>query len=186
MLLDDMRDVFSVALLTLGYSVNDSNPKHIEQAYLKMRALLPNIKIFSTDAVPNIFIDEDATIGMAWSGDCKSAQDENSRIQYIYPRDGFVIWIDSIAIVNNAPHFDNAHKFIDFILRPDIAKKINLYVPYSSPNLAAVKLLPLKMQQSRMINPDAETLKRGQVQLDIDEKTLHLYSDYWEKLKIGE
>ena len=80
MILNDIRDVFGIALMTLGYSINDANPKHIEEAYLKLKQLLPNVKIFNIDTVPNIYVDEDAIIGMAWSGDYKVAQTENSEL----------------------------------------------------------------------------------------------------------
>ncbi|MCL5261214.1 MAG: spermidine/putrescine ABC transporter substrate-binding protein [Gammaproteobacteria bacterium] len=186
MILDDVREVFAMAFLTLGYPINDTNPQHIEQTYQKLKTLMPNIKIFNIDAIPNIFIDEDATVGMAWNGDCRLTQEENPKVKYIYPKEGFTIWIDNLAIVKNAPNLANAYKFIDFILRPDIAKKIIQNTGSSSPNLAGIKLLPKEMQQNPVINPDAETLKRGKILSDLDSNTLQLYEKYWEKLKMGE
>lgn len=186
MMLDDMREVFAVAFLTLGYSINDSDPEHIKQAYLKLKQLLPNIKTFNIDAVPSIYIDEDATIGMIWSGDCKLANDENNHLQYVYPQEGFPVWIDSMAILSNAPHKEEAYKFIDFILRPEIAAEISNTAGYSTPNLPAVKLLPKNMQDSLIVNPDSKTMKRAKFQTDVDEKTRKLYEQYWEMLKTGE
>lgn len=186
MLLNDMRDVFSMAFLSLGYSVNDSNPIHIEQAYIKLKKLLPNVKIFSIDAVPNIYIDEDAFIGMAWSGDCKLAQEENKDLEYIYPAEGFALWVDSLVILKNAPHLDNAYKLINFILRPEIAKQISLATGHSTANLAAVKLLPPELRYNQVANPRPAIMKRGKIQTDLNEKTRVLYEKYWEKLKIAD
>jgi len=185
MILNDMRDTFGMALLSLGYSINDVNPKHIEAAYLKLKQLLPNIKIFNTDTIPNIYIDEDAIIGMAWSGDCKLAQQENPFLQYIYPREGFALWLDSFAILKDAPHADNAHKFIDFILRPEIAKYTSLTLGHSTANLAAFKIMPKKTQQNRVAYPDHETMLRGELQLDLNEEARRIYEKYWERLKIN-
>lgn len=185
MLLDDMRDTFGMALLGLGYSINDKDPQHIEQAYLKLKQLLPNIKIFNIDTIPNIYIDEDAMIGMAWSGDCKLAQKENQQLQYIYPKEGFSIWIDNFAIVKNAPNVDNAHMFINFMLRPEIAKQICLSIGHATANKAAMKLMPPELRKSQIDNPTQEILKRGEIQLDLDNKTRRIYEKYWEKLKIN-
>ncbi|MDR1057130.1 MAG: spermidine/putrescine ABC transporter substrate-binding protein [Coxiellaceae bacterium] len=185
MILNDIRDVFSIGLLTLGYSINDSNPAHIKKAYLKLKQLLPNIKIFSVDTVPNIYIDEDAIIGMAWSGDCKLAQDENSNLEYIYPKEGFSLWIDSFVILKDAPHIESAHKFINFMLRPEIAKQIILAIGHSTANKSAIKLLPIKLQRNPVTNPPQEIMRLGKIQLDLSDKTRYLYEKYWELLKIN-
>lgn len=185
MLLDDMREVFSMALLTLGYSINDTNPQHIKQAYLKLKELKNNVRLFNIDAVPNIYIDEDATIGMIWSGDCKLAQQENPNLQYIYPQEGFSVWIDSIAMVRNAPHPENAYAFISFILRPEIAKAISLATGHSTPNIAARKLLPPEVQNNPVAYPSSKILSKGRFQEDIADDVLRIYNNYWEMLKVG-
>jgi len=185
LVLDDMREVFSIALLTLGYSINDTNPDHIKEAYLKLKTLLPNVKIFNSDVEQNIYIDEDAIVGMGWNGDINLSLAENPKLKFIYPKEGFVMSIDCLAITKNAPHLENAYKFINFLMRPDIAKKISEEIGYPSPNLAAIKLLPKDMQNNPLLNPSSELLKRGQLQ-DATDEVLPLYEKYWEKLKIGE
>lgn len=184
LLLDDPREVFSVALIVLGYSPNDTDPEHIKQAYLKLRELLPNVKIFNAEGVKSIYIDEDLTIGMGWNGDIYLANQENSHINFIYPKESFIISIDSMVIPVGAKHVNNAYKFINFILRPDIAKKISLETGYASPNLTAVKSMPKNVFTDPIIYPNAETLKRAVVQTDVGSATA-LYEKYWELLKIG-
>lgn len=186
LMLDDMRDDFSVALFTLGYSVNDNNPAHIREAFLKLKQLKSNIKVFSTDTVVSIITDEDATLGMAFNGDAFKASEENNHIKFIYPQDGFLIWIDSLAIPNNAPHIKEAHQFINFIQRPDIAKTIALYTGFPTANLAGQKLLPESIQHNPTVYPAKTILRRGQYQLDISNNTLALYEKYWEELKMGD
>ncbi|MES2997818.1 MAG: extracellular solute-binding protein [Pseudomonadota bacterium] len=184
LLLDDVHEVFSIALLVLGYSPNDTNPKHIRQAYLKLKQLMPNIRLFNDDGVKSLYIDEDLTLGMAWNGDIYQASQENSAIHFIYPKEGFVISIDSMAIPVGAAHLDNAYRFINFILRPDIAKKISLATGYASPNLAAVKLMPKAILSNPIIYPDQKTLQRSVVQTDVGDAEA-VYQKYWELLKIG-
>lgn len=184
MILDDLREVFSMSLISLGYSANDTNEEHIRQAYYKLKQLLPNIRLFSSDAEEAIYIDEDATLGMGWSGDIYLAKQENPDLDYIYPQEGFVIWIDNLAIPAEAPHVKNAYLFINFILRPDISKEISLQTGYASPNLEALKLLPPSFRNNPIIYPPAEILSRGQVQTDVGD-AMKVYEKYWELLKIA-
>lgn len=184
LLIDDTRDVFSMALLVLGYSPNDTNPEHIIAAYHQLQKLMPNAKLFNTDAMPSIYIDEDATIGMGWSGAIFQASQENPNIHYVYPKEGFSIWIDNLAIPARAQHLENVYKFINFVLRPDIAKKITLLSGFASPNLAAIKLMPADIQQNPILNPDHATLSRGKLQQDVGAAT-QVYEKYMALLKVG-
>lgn len=184
MLLDDSREVFSMALKALGYSANDNNPAHIKQAYLKLKALLPNIKIFSS-AVLSILIDEDATVGMAWNGDVYKSSLENANLEFVFPKDGFVVWVDNFAIPKNAPHRANAYKFLNFIMRADVGRTAALDNNFPTANLAAQKLLPADIRNSPVVYPSRETLRRGEFQTDVGDEALALYEKYWEQLKMG-
>jgi len=185
MLLDDSREVFGIALIVLGYSINDTNPEHIKQAYLKLKELLPNIKLFNSDGEISIMVDEDAEIGMSWDGDFFKAKQENAGLTYIFPQDGFAMYVDSYAIPKDAPHLANAHRFLNFMLRADIAKEVFLSNHFASPNLAARKLLPPDVRNDPTIYPSSAVLRRGQMQNDIDDDALALYEKYWEQLKMG-
>jgi spermidine/putrescine transport system substrate-binding protein len=184
LMLNDSREVFSMALRTLGYSVNDSNPEHIKQAYLKLKELIANIKIFNSEVL-SILIDEDANIGMVWSGDLYKAKKENPQLEFIYPKDGFVIWVDNFAIPKDAPNRANAYKFLNFMLRADIAKTVALDNSFPTANLAAQKLLPSEVRNDPIIYPAQDILKRGEFQTDISDDALALYEKYWEQLKMG-
>lgn len=184
MMLDDTRELFSMGLKVLGYSVNDTNPEHIKAAYLKLKELLPNIKIF-TSAVLSILIDEDTGIGMAWNGDVYKASKENANLDFVYPKEGFVIWVDNFAIPKNAPHRDNAYLFLNFILRADVAKKIALDNNFPTPNLEAWKLLPADVKNNPVIYPSHDVLRRGEFQTDVNDNAITLYEKYWERLKMG-
>lgn len=185
MLTDDIREVFSMALLAMGYSVNDSDPEHIKAAFLKLKPLMDNVKVFSTDTVVSIIIDEDVTAGMAWNGDVFKASKENNHVQFIFPQEGFIIWVDNIAIPKNAPHKEAAYTFINFILRPEVARDIALYTRFPVTNLAAQKLLPTEIRNNPVIYPPKEIVQRGQFLVDLGDETLKLYERYWEELKMS-
>lgn len=185
LLIDDMREVFAVALFRLGYSINDTNPKHIEQAFEQLKLLWPNIKLFSNGAGQNIYIDEDATIGMALNGEIFNAIAENPNLVYIYPSEGFEVWMDNISIPVNAPHLDAALQFINYLLRPENARAISIATGFSTPNQAAIPLLPQAMRESYTVNPPNKILEKGQFINDLGDAN-SIYETYWNKLKIGE
>lgn len=183
LVLDDTRECFSMALIALGYSVNDTDPKHIKAAFEKLKALMPNIKLFNLDAQRSIYLDEDITIGMGWNGDIFLAKQENPHLAFIYPTDGFMISLDTLAIPTGAKHVANAHLFIDFVLRPEIAKEITLDSGFSTVNIAAKELLPEYIRTDPILYPNAKILKTGQYQADVGEAA-PLYEKYFERLKL--
>jgi len=185
MLLDDPREVFGMALLKLGYNPNDSNPEHIEKAFKSLQALAPNIKLFASESIQSIIIDGDAILGSAWNADAFKARLENKNIQFVYPDDGFVMWIDCLALLKNAPHPDEAYAFINFMLKASSAASLALAEGHAITNQAGKNLLPESTQNNPMIYPSPEILKRGVIQRDLDEKTLELYNTYWQKLKFS-
>jgi len=185
MLLDDMREVFSMALISLGYPVNDRNPEHLKDAFDKLKILMKNVKVFASDTSTSIIIDEDAPIGMAWNGDTYKAKMENPAIQFVLPEEGFTIWVDTFAILKNAPHKEAAYQFINYMLDAEVNKQIAMTTNFPTANLAAKKLLPPAIRNNPIIYPSESTMRRGQFQTDLDQKTIEIYEQYWEALKMG-
>lgn len=185
MLLDDSREVFAIALMSLGFDPNDRDPKHIEAAYQHLLQLVPNIKLFASDSIQAIMIDEDASLGSAWNGDAFKAQAENKAIGFSYPLDGFVVWVDCLAIPVNPPHPTEAYAFIDYLLQPGVSEQIALKEGHAITNREAWLKLPAAIRDNRLVYPDAETMKRAHFQRDVGEETLALYNSYWEQLKLA-
>src|SRR3990167_9250576 len=153
MLLNDMRDVFNIALLSLGYSPQDRDPKHIQHAYQALVELAPNIKFFANEGIQALMIDGDALLGTAWNGDAFKAHNENANLNFIFPKEGFVIWMDCLAIPKNAPHPDNAYIFINYMLRPEVAAQIALQEGHAITNKDGRRLLPEKIRTNQNIYP---------------------------------
>lgn len=186
LLIDDLREVFSVGLLSLGLSPNTHDPAQIKQAYQRLIDLLPNVKLFANDAVPSIIADDDAVIGMAWNGDVFSASQDNPNVTFIYPQDGFVVWADDFAIPRGAKHVENAYLFLNFIERPDINAEIIRSAGYPTGNDAAKQYLPKAMQESPILFPPAQDMQRAIWQTDMDDVTIGTYEHYWELLKLAD
>ncbi len=185
LMLDDIREGFSVALLSLGYKPDDTDPKHIEEAYQQLLRLVPNVKLFGSDAIRAIMIDEDVNIGMSWSGDAYKVQLENPMVEYVLPQDGFMIWLDCLAIPKKAPHLDEAYQFIDYMLEAANSAQITIQYGYAITNLAGQQVLPPALRENKVIFPSKERLKKGYFQRDVGESTVELYNHYWQLFKLA-
>lgn len=185
MILDDARDVFAMGLMKIGYQPDDTNPRHIHEAYEALLALLPNIKLFANEGIQANMIDEDANMGIAWNGDVNKARAENPTMQFVYPKEGFVLWIDCLAIPKNPPHLHEAYAFINFMLEPEHAVQIALQEGHALTNQGAIKKLPLSLQQNPLLYPPAHILEKAHVQRDLGEEIMALYNQYWQTLKLS-
>ena len=184
LLTNDMREVFYMGLRLLGYSGNDTDPKHIEAAYTELKKLVPNVRAYNSEAPRMPYLEGETDAGMIWNGEAYAAKQENPAIEYVYPKEGVILWMDSLVIPKTAQHADNALKFIDFVLRPEIAKVISEEIGYASPNLAAIALLDVAVRNNRTVYPNEADLKNAEFQTDVGE-AITVYEKYWEALKTG-
>lgn len=182
LLTNDTREVFHMALRVLGYSGNDTDPVHIEAAYHELKKLVPNVRAYNSEAPRMPYLEGETDAGMIWNGEAYMARQENPAIEYIYPDEGVILWLDSLVIPGNARHVENAHKFIDFILRPEVAASISEEIGYASPNLAAVATLDEDVRNNRSVYPTAADLKNSEFQTDVGE-SITVYQKFWERLK---
>lgn len=182
LIFDDTRETFAMALMKLGYSINDTDPQHIKEAFQELKLLMPNIKLFNTAGQRSIYLDEDISMGMGWNGDIYLASKDNSNVTMIYPKDGFLIALDCLAIPKNAKHIAYAHQFINFLLDATIAKDIALLSGFSTANLAGMNLLPEDIKTNPVVYPDHHVMQRSQILNDVGEANL-IYEKYFELLR---
>lgn len=184
MLTNDVREVFHLGLRVLGYSANTTDPAQIEAAYHKLAELMPGVRTFNSDAPRMPYLEGETDIGMIWNGEATKAREDLPSLTYIYPREGAALWMDSFVIPKNARNPKAAYRFIDFVLRPEIAALISTEIGYATPNLAARKLLDAEILDDRVIYPAPADLVNAEFQQDVGEALL-VYQKYWELLKAG-
>ena len=185
LLLDDMRGIFHMALKLNGDSTNATAPDEIKKAYERLSKLMPNVKLLKADAPRESLLSGDVNLGVVWNGEAVLAQAENPKIHYIYPKEGASFWIDSFVIPARAAHPENAHKFIDYMMRPEVAVRCVTELGYATPNLVAKASLDKSIQDNTAIFPPAGILEKAEFQQDVGD-ALDLYTLYWDKLKIEE
>lgn len=182
---DDLREVFGMALKAGGYSINDTDPEHIREAYESLKTLLPSVRTFNSDSPKVPFLNEEVSAGMIWNGEAHVAMSEMENLAFVWPGEGGILWMDCMAIPAGAENVEEAHAFIDFILRPEIARRMVEEWGYATPNRAALALLDETMRQNPVIFPDASTMKKSEFQDDIGEAIV-LYEKYWNLLRSGQ
>ena len=185
MLMNDLRDVFALGLLTLDLPVATQDPKHIKAAYEKLTKMMPNVRTFNSDAPRMPFLEGETYLGMVWNGEVIMAQDQGMpELDFVYPKEGAIMWMDNMSIPKNAKNLENAYAFIDFLLRPDNSAIISEEIGYGSPSDAAKALMPPEMANNKIIYPPEDLLGHALFRQDVSDKTMALYQQYWDRLKV--
>ena len=129
-------------------------------------------------------IGNEAAIGVIYSGEAIYTQKENPNLEYVIPKEGSNIWIDSWVIPKNAENKENAEKFINFLCRPDIAFKNFEYITYSTPNDAARALIEDEdIRNSEIAFPDLSQYDNLETFQYLGTDADQMYGDLWNKVK---
>ena len=184
-LMDDMRDNFYIGLRLCGFKDNSKDEAEIKCAYEKLKALLPSVKTFNSDAPKVPLIQGNVSIGAIWNGEAYKASQELENVQFVYPEEGATFAIDSFVIPKGAANVEAAYKFIDFMLRAESAKAAIEDLGYTAPNLAGQALLDEKLRTNKMVFPSKEDFEKGSIHADVGDEVLAIYSKYWDLLKAG-
>lgn len=185
MLVDDARDVFGFALLSLNKSVNTTNNSDLLTAKGKLDALMPNVKAIAADEIKMYMAQNQAAIAVGYSGDASEMIDQNKHLHYVIPEDGTNLWFDNIVIPKNAKHLKAAYAFINFINQPENAAQNAEYIGYSTPNAGAKKLLPKAITRQRDFYPTNAMMKNYQVYTNLSQQKTEQYNDLYLEFKMA-
>ena len=181
---DSVRDAFGVALKYLGYSLNSTDLDELNEAKDLLTRQKPLVQAYVIDQVRDKMIGNEAAIGVIYSGEAIYTQQENSNLEYVIPKEGSNLWIDSWVIPKNAEHKENAEKFINFLCRPDIALMNFEYITYSTPNTAARELIEDEsIRNSKIAFPDLSTVPNLETFQYLGTKNDEVYNELWNKVK---
>ena len=181
---DSVRDAFAVALKYKGHSLNSTDLDELEEAKELLIKQKPLVQAYVIDQVRDKMIGNEAAIGVIYSGEAIYTQLENPNLEYVIPKEGSNVWIDSWVIPKNAKHKENAEAFINFLCRPDIAKMNFDYITYSTPNTAARELIEdPAIRNSKIAFPDASELERCETFQFLGDKNDAIYNKLWREIK---
>ncbi|MGN0275980.1 MAG: extracellular solute-binding protein [Hominisplanchenecus sp.] len=181
---DSVRDAFAVALKYLGYSLNSTDLDELNAAKNLLIEQKPLVQAYVVDQVRDKMIGNEAAIGVIYSGEAIYTQMENPNLEYVIPKEGSNIWIDSWVIPKNAQHKENAEKFINFLCRPDIALMNFEYITYSTPNTAAREMIEDEsIRNSEIAFPDLSQIPNLETFRYLGAKYDSVYNELWNKVK---
>lgn len=140
-LIDDQRIVIGAALLANGYDMNSTSKEELNVAKNWLLKLKKNVKAFDSDSPKTFLITREVDIGFMWNAEAAIALDDNPDLKIVYPKEGFALSIDNMCVLKGAKHEDNAYKFINYILKPEVMQKIIEDYPYKNLNLKTESLL---------------------------------------------
>jgi spermidine/putrescine transport system substrate-binding protein len=137
---DDALEIVSWALASQGLGPDAVSQENLAKVRPVLAAWLPLVKVYDSDSPKTPLLNGDVDLGIVWSGEAAILIREQPG-HYRLPREGAHMFIDSLAIPIEAEHPDAAHRFIEYILRPEVSRLISQEFPYTNPNLEARKLL---------------------------------------------
>jgi spermidine/putrescine transport system substrate-binding protein len=138
---NDNREIVSWALVTLGLDQNAITPANLAKAKPLVAEWIKLVKVFDSDSPKTPLLNGDVHLGVVWSGEAARLIEEDRKFVYVLPAEGAHPFIDVLAIPTTAKNPAAAHRFLDYVLRPEVSKLISDEFPYTNPNAAARKLL---------------------------------------------
>lgn len=181
--LDDYRAVIGMTARSMGYSMNETDKDKLAEIEAKLLSLKDNIKIYDSDSPKNALISGDCTVAFCWAAEIALAMEESSSIEIVFPEEGPYVFMDNWVVLKDAKNFDNAMKFINFMLEPEVSKMVSEEFPYLNPNEKAVAALGADFSDNKAKNPPQEVIASGEYVSNLDTDTIAIYDEMWTKLK---
>lgn len=179
---NSVRDAMMVALKRNGHSMNTLDETELAAARDSLIEQKPLVQAYVIDQVRDKMIGGEAALGVIYSGEAIYTQRENPDLEYVIPKEGTNVWIDSWVIPKNAPNKENAEKFIDFMCRGDIALLNFEYITYSTPNTAARELIEDDdIRNSQIAFPDLSQYDNLETFIYLGEDGDELYNNMWKE-----
>ena len=185
-MLDDTRETIGAALMYLGYSINDVDPAHLEEAKNLLIEQSKCVKAYDSQNNDDLIISGETVLGHIWTGDAILAglPDYGGRegISYVIPQEGCTIWQDNMAIPVGAPNAYTAMVFMNYTQYPEIAEHNAEFVGYGTPNAADKELMDPEVLANEGIYPPADVAARLQWIEDVGD-AVELYDRIWTEFK---
>jgi spermidine/putrescine transport system substrate-binding protein len=156
---NDNREIVSWALGAAGIPINDITKANLEKVRPTLAAWMPLVKVFDSDSPKTPLINGDCDLGIVWSGEAALCCQADHKFQYILPDHGAHQFVDSLCIPASAAHKEEATKFLNYILKPEVSKWISDKFPYTNPNAEARKLLSKEQLDNPASYPKAPPME---------------------------
>ena len=179
--LDSQGEVLTLGSIYLGIPQCTQDREQLKA----LNEMLVNAKThwasFGSDTAKDVLVSGDAAAGMIYNGFSSKARAEGANVEYAFPKEGYVVWMDNVVLLKDAPNRDNALKFMNFLLDPENAAAVTNYAAYSAGVTGVEPFLDDEIRNSPENNPPAD--QKGFFIDACDEETQKLYDAVWTNLK---
>ena len=191
-ILDAPQEIVPAALNYLGKAPDSKTKEDLEAANELLEKIRPNIQKFNSSEYINALANGDICLAVGWSGDVFQARDRAAEakagveVGYSIPSQGALMWFDQMAIPADAKNVEEAHIFLNYIMKPEVIAKASNYVYYANGNVTSQPLLEEDITGDPAIYPDADTLAKLYVTTPWGPKEQRLLTRGWTKVKTGQ
>ncbi len=181
-MLDSQGEVMALASLHMGIPQCSADRAQLTALNDMLQEAKANWASFNSDTAREVLVSGDASVGMIYDGFAAKARDERETIQYAFPTQGYVVWMDNVVLLNDAPNRENALKFMDFMLEPENIAAVSNYARYGLGVSGAAEFLDPELATLPEANPP-ETAGEGAFIEVCDQETQAVYDQIWTNLK---
>jgi putrescine transport system substrate-binding protein len=190
-MLDASDDILAAALKHLGLDPNTKSEAELTRAADLVARVRPSVRKFHSSEYLNALAGGEICFVVGYSGDIKQAQKRAAEakngveVAYAIPKEGAQMWFDNLSIPKDARNVAEAHAFIDYLLRPDVAAKNTNFIGYANGNLASQKMVDPAVLADTTVYPDAAVLEKLYLLRAKDQKTQRFANRLWTRIKTG-
>lgn len=180
------RDVIALTLKSLGFSANSESPAELEAALGRLLELKPHalaLEDFDPDTSAQALADGKVAVSMGYAKDYRVGREKNKAVAFVVPKEGALLWNDSLVIPASSPNRHTGEVFLNYLLRPDISAKITNEKGYPSANEAAVPFVEPSIRNDPVLYPPQEVLKGAEVILPLHPEGVRRYEDLWRRFE---
>lgn len=182
---DSARDALMIPLKLMGKSMNETDKDVLAQAQQMLKQQKPLVQAYVIDEVKDKLINSEAAMGVVFSGEAPIILMENPNMDFVIPKEGTNFWIDGWVITKTAENVDNAHKFIDFMCRPDVAVMNFNHLGYSTPNTGVRELVEdEELKNSPIAFPDPAIYSGQETYKYLGNQMDEYYNNLWMQVKV--
>ena len=181
-MLDSQGEVILMASLHLGIPQCTTDREQLKALDALLQSAKPHWASFGSDIAKDVLVSGDAAAGMIYNGFSAKARAEGANIEYAYPREGYVVWMDNVVLLKDAPNRENALKFMDFLLEPENIAAVTNYAQYAAGVEGVTDLLDEALKSSPESVPPADA-PRGTFVAVCDQAAQEVYDAIWTRLK---
>jgi putrescine transport system substrate-binding protein len=191
MMLDSADDIVPAALHYLGLDPNSTSEADLQKAADLLASVRPFVRKFHSSEYLGALASGEICLAVGWSGDVKQAQKRAAEakggieVGYAIPATGAQMFFDNFAIPKDAKNVAEAHEFINYMLRPDVAAENTNFLGYPNGNLASQKLIDPAILNDTAVYPDEATLRKLYLVTARDLKSQRVINRLWLRVKTG-